>query len=156
GEAYDLLRTARQLAGTSASAGLRMNLLLAAWFKKPRDTELEKALIADLVKDEATLKTMLSEPDRIRLWVLHAQTREKAERMAALDSYLKALEAVREVLRKKEADPLVAEYFYKEVVTPASVDDGKALLGEEPPEAVRDRYARLCGEIARLLKDSLD
>jgi tetratricopeptide (TPR) repeat protein len=146
-EAYDLLKATREVAG--ASAILQLNLLLAAWSKTPRDTDLAKELTDSLVTDK---DAVLSAADRSRLWVIHAETR-KPDRKAALDSYLKALDSLRQVLRNKEPDPLVCEYFYHKVLKPLQDDKGIALLGEKLNDELKPLFARLCVGIAGLLKE---
>jgi tetratricopeptide (TPR) repeat protein len=148
-EAYELLKAARRLVGEGASVDLRRHLLLAAWSKTPRDTDLAKELTDSLVTDK---DAVLSPPERCRFWVMHAETR-KSDRKVTLDSYLKALDSLRQVLGNKEAGPLVSEYFYREILKPLQNDKGAALLGEKPNDELKPLFVRLCVGIAGLLKE---
>src|SRR5262249_37596044 len=87
-----------------------------------------------------------------RILLIHAATRGEAGRKDALDDYLATLDYVRDFLKRK-TEPEVAEHFFAEVIKPACAEGGKALLGDRPDEAIKGRYARLCGGIARLFKD---
>ncbi|MBI1914053.1 MAG: protein kinase [Planctomycetes bacterium] len=141
------LQTAERLSDGKLEPKDQTNLALATWYESGNTNRSEagKLALKALEQEQSPLDVLL-------LRVLHARSCEKNP-VGRLDSYVEALKPAHLLLKGKQGDK-VAEYLFTNLLAPALDKQGE-FLGTTAEEELRDRFARLCAGLARLLKENV-